>query len=155
MLDFLTPTDREIIFKLILSAVVGMIIGLERRLARKEAGLRTLSLISLGSALFIILGKDIIPRYWFDLEFATIEPSRVLSQLIVGSGFLGAGVIIFRQEKLHGLTTAATVWVTSAIGAAIGLGAYLPALISTLIVLFILIILWRLEKWLKISDDIY
>ncbi|MEW5805179.1 MAG: MgtC/SapB family protein [Patescibacteria group bacterium] len=155
MPNFLFITEKEIVLKLILATVLGMLIGLERRLSHKEAGLRTFSLVSLGSALFVILGNDIIPKYWFNLVGASIDPTRVLSQLIVGLGFLGAGLIIFHEKKLHGLTTAATVWVSSAIGAAVGLGAYISAITATLIVLFVLIILWRLEKQLKISEDEY
>jgi putative Mg2+ transporter-C (MgtC) family protein len=153
MFNFLSPSEKEIIFKLLLATFLGMLIGLERRLSRKEAGLRTFSLISLGSCLFITLANDVVPQYWSFVSTASIDPTRVLSQLVVGLGFLGAGLIIFYEKKIRGLTTAATIWVSSGIGAAVGLGAYIPATIATFITLFILLVLWKLEKWLKISED--
>ncbi|MGE4554758.1 MAG: MgtC/SapB family protein [Candidatus Paceibacterota bacterium] len=139
-------------FDLLLALLLGGLIGLEREWARKEAGLRTFSLVSLGSALFCLLSRIGIEKY---LGMTNLDPLRVLSQVIVGIGFLGAGIIIFREKEgvLTGLTTAADIWVTAGIGASVGLGYYELAIFTTLLVLLVLFIIppfeRRIEKKIK------
>jgi putative Mg2+ transporter-C (MgtC) family protein len=130
---------------LLLATALGALIGLEREWARKEAGTRTFSLISLGAALFIIISQLSFDQY---LGMSGLDPSRTLGQIIVGIGFLGAGIIIFQQKEgvVKNLTTAAMIWVTAAIGATIGLGLHWIGIGAAFLVLFINIVIFPIEK---------
>lgn len=130
---------------LILAAVLGALIGLERKWAQKEAGLRTFSLISLGAALFVIISRLSFDQY---LGVSSLDPSRTLGQIIVGIGFLGAGIIIFQRKEgiVKNLTTAAMMWVTSAVGAAVGLELYWIAIFTTILIMFINFVILPVEK---------
>lgn len=132
-------------FDLLLALFLGGLIGLEREWARKEAGLRTFSLVSLGSALFCLISRIGIENY---LGQTNLDPFRVLSQIIVGIGFLGAGIIVFREKEgyLTGLTTAADIWVTAGIGASVGLGYHYLAIFATILVLALLLIIPPFER---------
>jgi len=121
-------------------------LGIERVLAHKTAGMRTYALVSLGAALFVVMSVSVVKDF---SGISNYDPLRVASQIVVGLGFLGAGVIIFRGERLSGLTTAAGLWVSGAIGAAAGFGLYAIAGFTTLLVLFIFSALWFLEKEIK------
>lgn len=128
--------------QLILAIVLGALIGLEREIAKKSAGLRTYSLVALGAALFVI-----IPQLMFnEITSLSYDPSRILSQVVVGIGFLGAGVIIFQKSHISGITTAASLWVTAAVGACVGYKLYSIAVISSLLVIIILTVFWRFEN---------
>ncbi len=124
----------EIIPRLLLAAALGAGIGYQRERANKPAGLRTHALICLGSALFTV-----VSIFGFG-EGA--DPSRVAAAVVTGMGFIGAGVIVrgLREEHVVGLTTAASVWVTAAIGLACGVGFYLVAVIIAVIVVLVLLI---------------
>ncbi|MGZ4345868.1 MAG: MgtC/SapB family protein [Gaiellaceae bacterium] len=129
----------EALLRLALAGGLGGLIGIERELREREAGLRTHLLVSLGSALFTIVGA-----YGFH-EFlssgATVvraDPTRIAAQIVTGIGFLGAGAIIRQGLSVRGLTTAATLWVVAAVGLACGAGSYGVAVITTVIVLFAL-----------------
>jgi putative Mg2+ transporter-C (MgtC) family protein len=117
----------EQIFRLILAVFLGMIVGLEREKAHKPAGLRTHMLVSLGSCLFMIVS----------LEFS-FDPARIAAGVVTGVGFIGAGTIIAERDKIVGVTTAASLWVTSAIGLSVGAGNYVLASIASLLALLIL-----------------
>jgi len=136
---------------LLLAAALGALIGIEREWARKEAGTRTFSMISLGAALFVIVSHLSFGQY---LGVSNLDPSRTLGQIIVGIGFLGAGIIIFRTQDgiVRNLTTAAMMWVTAAIGATVGLRLYWLAIFTTFLVLFINIVVLPIEK--KVEDKI-
>ena len=131
----MTP-ELEFLLRLFCAAVLGGIIGLEREYRSKEAGFRTHFLVALGSALFMI-----VSAYGFsdamDNELQRWDVSRVAAQVVRGIGFIGAGTIIFRKTEnmVSGLTTAAGLWVTAAIGLACGGGMYILAIGSTLMVL--------------------
>ena len=133
---------------LILAATLGALIGLEREWAQRAAGLRTFSLISLGSALFVMISRLSFIQY---LEVSSLDPSRTLGQIIVGIGFLGAGIIIFRQRegRVEGLTTAAMMWTTSAVGAAVGLELYWLAISATTLIVLINFVVLPFEKRLE------
>ncbi|MEK7563986.1 MAG: MgtC/SapB family protein [Patescibacteria group bacterium] len=135
--------NGPIILKLFIAAGLGMLIGLERVLVHKEAGMKTHALVSLGAAVFIIISELIAVKYAIT---GGLDPSRVASQIIVGIGFLGAGSIILQGNKLMGLTTAGGLWVTAGIGMAAGFGFYSLAIMTTIIVLFILIVVYLFEK---------
>ena len=124
--------ELEILLKILLSAILGGIIGLEREMSHKEAGLRTNILIAVGSTLLTILS------FKFAILAKNVDPSRIAAQIVTGIGFLGAGAIIQAKFSVHGLTTAASMWTVSAIGISVGSGYYL---ISFLITIFIIVIL--------------
>ena len=114
--------EIEYIMRLVIAGLVGGAIGFERELRAKEAGLRTHFLVALGSALFMIISK-----YAF-LDSERFDAARVAAQVVSGIGFIGAGTIIFQKNSVKGLTTAAGMWVTAAIGLACGAGMYWAAL---------------------------
>ncbi|MAH38953.1 MAG: magnesium transporter MgtC [Dehalococcoidales bacterium] len=127
------PVELEMSLRILLAAVLGGIIGYERRRADKPVGLRTLVLISTGAALFTVASV---------YAFGDGDPARVAAGVVAGIGFLGAGAIIRRQEGgVEGLTTASAIWVAAAIGLAAGVGLYLIATVTTVIVLLVLILL--------------
>ncbi len=121
--------EIEIAVRLVLAAAFGAAVGYERRSADKPAGLRTLSLVAVGSALFTIIST---------FGFENADQSRVAAQIVTGVGFLGAGTILRSGGSISGLTTAATIWATAAIGMAVGSGLYIAAVAGTIIILIIL-----------------
>lgn len=119
--------EAVLVLKICLAAVLGMIIGFERELHSKPAGLRTHALVCMGSALFAIIS----------LSFTT-DAARVAAGIVTGIGFLGAGAIFHKREGVSGLTTAADLWVIAAVGLAVGIGMYAAAIITTVLVFVIL-----------------
>ena len=128
---------EEFLFRLILASLLGGVIGLERQIRAKEAGVRTHILIGIGSAMFMIVSKygfyDVIEHTHIGLD-----PSRIAAQVVTGVGFLGAGNILVQKQTIKGLTTAADVWVTAAIGLGIGSGMYEVGIIGTIMALIVL-----------------
>ena len=132
------PIQLEMVLRILLAAVLGMIVGFERLHAHKPAGLRTHMLVCIGSALFTVASI---------YGFKGSDPSRVAAGIVTGVGFLGAGAIIHAQDGgLHGLTTASSIWAVAAIGLAAGAGMYIVAPVATGIVLVVLYVLKRVEK---------
>ena len=121
-------TYIDLTIRLSLALLLGGAIGIEREYRAKEAGFRTHFLVALGSALFCVVSQY---GFGFDLK----DSSRVAAQVVSGIGFLGAGTIIFQKNVVRGLTTAAGLWVTAAIGLACGTGMYMAAAITTAMVL--------------------
>ncbi len=140
-----TPFMIENMFiQLIIAALLGALIGMERGYKRKPAGMKTYALVSLGAALFTILGHaSFIHFSMYDVSF---DPSRVISSIIVGVGFIGGGLILRRQFEVEGLTTAAGLWITAAVGAAAGMGMYIPAVFVTVLTLLMMHILRVFEE---------
>ncbi len=128
-----------LVLKLFLAAALGGIVGLERELRRKPAGLRTNMLISIGSALFTILSIELAHLSQIS------DVTRIAAQIITGIGFLGAGAILHSQMTVTGLTTAATIYVVAGIGMAVGAGFYTAASISTGIILSTLYLMGLME----------
>ena len=124
----------EIFLRITIAMVLGIILGAERIMARKTAGMRTYGLVSMGAAVFVILSMVMADLY---IDRTSLDPLRVMSQVIVGIGFIGAGLIIFRGDKISGLTTAAGLWVSAGIGMATGYGLYSIAIFVTILTLFI------------------
>ena len=128
----------EFVLRLFVAAMLGGMIGLEREYRAKEAGFRTHFLVALGSGLFMILSQfgfnDVLGHY----EQVSLDPSRIASQVVTGIGFIGAGTIIFQKHVVRGLTTAAGLWVTSAIGMTAGAGMYVLSIATTVLVLLCL-----------------
>ena len=113
------------LLSVVLAALLGFFIGLERKLRSKEAGIRTHTLVCMGSALLMVVGK-----YGFE-EGLQADKARIAAQIVSGVGFLGAGIIMFRGQRMRGLTTAAGVWATAAIGMAAGAELWIIAVIAT------------------------
>lgn len=145
-MNYFSPETIEIFTRLVVALALGLIIGTERMFAEKRAGTRTYGLVALGSALYVILSQVIAENY---VSAAGYDPLRVASQIVVGLGFIGAGTIIFRSEKVVGLTTAAGIWVAGGIGIAAGYGLYTIATFATFLTLFTFTVLWFVESKLK------
>jgi putative Mg2+ transporter-C (MgtC) family protein len=126
------PTGEELrqVGELGLSFILSALIGLEREIRRKSAGLRTYTLVGLASALFILTSKFGFGDVLVDGK-VVLDPSRVAAQVVSGIGFLGAGIIFVHRDTVRGLTTAATIWLTAAVGMACGAGLLLLALATT------------------------
>jgi putative Mg2+ transporter-C (MgtC) family protein len=134
----------EIFISLLVAVLLGAILGIERNLAGKMAGMRTYSLVSLGSALFVIISRSVIAES--EALSAGIDPLRMASQIIVGIGFIGAGLVVLKGSRLTGITTAAGVWVSAGVGMACGFGLYALAFFATGLALFIFTVLWIIER---------
>jgi putative Mg2+ transporter-C (MgtC) family protein len=148
-------SELEILLRFVLASVLGGVIGLEREIHGREAGVRTYLLVSLGSALIMVV-SEFLPLKYQDGPLREIlrgDPGRIAAQAITGIGFLGAGVILRYKESIRGLTTAACMWVVCAIGLCVGAGYYLFGITVSAIALLSLIGLKRWEK--KISKDWY
>jgi putative Mg2+ transporter-C (MgtC) family protein len=130
---------QETILRLVVAAVLGGLVGLERERLEWAAGMRTHALVSLGSALFMVVSifgfSDILNE-----RHVILDPSRVAAQVASGIGFIGAGTIILRREVVKGLTTAASIWAVAAVGLAVGGGMFLAAGAATLLALALLIL---------------
>ena len=120
--------DTEILIRLLLAALAGGIVGFERKKVHKPAGIRTLMLVCVGSALFIIITLKTVPG----------EVARIMAGIATGIGFLGAGTIFRDQSQVRGLTTAASIWAVAAIGITAGLGYYSIMIAVTIIIVLIL-----------------
>lgn len=143
--------NGEIILRLVVAVGLGLIVGAERLLVHKDAGMKTHALVSLGSALFVIISEMVVIKYQ---TVGGFDPTRIASQIIVGIGFLGAGSIMLQGSRLKGLTTAGGLWVMAGIGMASGFGLFSIAIIATILVLFIFIVMAIAEKPIrKISEE--
>ncbi len=129
--------------RLFFAALLGALIGLERELRDSPAGLRTHMLVALGCALFVLVPQQ--------AGVTQAELTRVVQGVAAGVGFLGAGAVLKSkgEHEIHGLTTAASIWATAAIGVTVGLGHEATAILAALLVLFILAVLFRWERWMN------
>ena len=130
-------TQMLIVFQLVVAALLSTVIGLNRERRKKDAGLRTHILIGMAACLFTSLSV---------YAFPDSESSRVAAQIVTGVGFIGAGVIYVGNDGVHDLTTAAGIWYTAAMGVAVGVGAFVLAVVSTLFVWVVLDLLLHWEK---------
>jgi putative Mg2+ transporter-C (MgtC) family protein len=131
----------ELTLRLLLAAGLGAAIGIERELRQKPAGLRTNILIGVGSALFTTVS--------IQLAAASGTPDRIAAQIVTGIGFLGAGAILRSGGNIHGMTTAATIWVNAGIGMAAGAGEFAMASVATAITLLVLGVLPPVERFFE------
>ena len=143
-MEFASPYIGMFI-QVIVALLLGSLVGLERLLAGKQAGMRTFGLVAVGACLFVMIGEIVAGQYQGVMNF---DPLRVAASIVTGIGFIGAGLIIF-QHELKGLTTAAALWVASAIGVAVGFELYLLATFVTFLTLFVCVGLWFLERRLE------
>lgn len=126
-------TEWEMLLRACISILLGFCIGLERKMRFKEAGIRTHTIVCFGSALMMLVSK-----YAFnDIALERFDASRIASQIVSGIGFIGAGMIIYRKQVIHGLTTAAGVWATAGVGMAVGSGLLILAAFSALLLILV------------------
>ena len=147
--------DVESVIRLGVAAVLGALIGLERGKHGRPAGLRTHALVSLGSALLIVVSRTgaLVGLQGPDNFILNVDPSRMAAGIVTGIGFLGAGAILrIRESLVRGLTTAACIWFVAAVGVAVGLGEYVLAAVATGVALVILSILDRVEMRVDTVD---
>ena len=139
----------QTILQLALAIVLGGLIGLEREYRQRSAGVKTFTLVCLASALFTILSREAFDTYWIRTSF---DPSRIISSILIGIGFIGAGVIFKKPEKIEGITTAAGLWITTAIGISVGCGWDVISVLATLLVVILLLILRKVDIWFDRFD---
>lgn len=126
---------------LVIAVLLGSILGLERTLAGKTAGMRTYGLVSMGSCLFILIARFVVPS----VDTFNYDPLRMAAGIVMGIGFLCGGVIVFKDSTLQGLTTAAGLWVAAGIGMAVGYGLIQLAAFATLATLLVFTVFWFIE----------
>ncbi len=146
ILDFLSQSRVDFpvtLFRLLLSFVLGALIGMEREWHRQSAGLRTHTMIAIGSTIFTLI-SIYIPQTFSHIQ--GIDPGRIAAQIVTGIGFLGGGAIFRLGANVRGLTTAATIWAVAGIGMAVGSGMYAEALVGEGVVLFVLYVMAPFEK---------
>jgi putative Mg2+ transporter-C (MgtC) family protein len=134
---------------MIVSTVLGTMVGWERQIGRKPAGLRTHTLVCLGSTMFVLVTRHAVES----IGGPNLDPTRIIHGVITGVGFLGAGSIMRTEGYVHGLTTAASVWMVAAIGVAVGVHAYALALIGTVLALVVLELFRWVERFLSPEDE--
>jgi putative Mg2+ transporter-C (MgtC) family protein len=142
--------EHQIILRLVVAAVLGSVVGIERERLNWVAGLRTHMLVCVGSALFMIVSfcgfADVLRN-----EHVALDPSRIAAQVVSGIGFLGAGTIVLRSKVVRGLTTAASLWTVAAVGLAVGGGLYVAAITATGLIVLILAGLKPIERRLFLA----
>jgi putative Mg2+ transporter-C (MgtC) family protein len=148
-LDALARQPWELVGRLLVAALLGGLVGVERETNNQAAGLRTNMLVALGSCLFTILSiygfpaGDGVPR----------DPARLAAQVVSGIGFLGAGAVLHRHGGVRGLTTAASIWLVAAVGMAAGTGSYFIAVLATVVALVVLVLLRPLSQLLSPTSN--
>lgn len=136
-----------VFIKLILALLLGGVIGTERAvIARQAVGTRTFGLVALGACLLIITANYVDSAY---LGVVNFDPMRVAAAIVTGIGFIGGGVIIFRGDTLHGVTTAAGLWIAAAVGIAVGYGMYAVSVFASILTLLVFTGMWYLENRFK------
>ncbi len=144
--QFIDPS-AVMFLKLLLAVLLGGIIGTERAiLARQYAGTRTFGLVAMGACLFILIGNYVNTAF---IGVSDIQPTFLAAAIITGIGFLGGGLIVFKGDSLHGVTTAAGLWMTAAIGMSVGFGLVQLAIFAAVLVLLLFTGMWYVENRFK------
>ncbi|MDE6400423.1 MAG: MgtC/SapB family protein [Muribaculaceae bacterium] len=138
------------IFRLVLSMVLGMVVGAERKRKGQIAGIRTFALISMGACLAMLL-SIYVPQVYMGLKNG--DPGRIAAQVITGIGFIGGGAMIHMKGAVRGLTTAAGIWMTAIIGMAVGVGMYMCSIGATILILLTLVAFEHYEKRRKLGQE--
>lgn len=137
--------------KLLLAVFLGLAIGTERSIvAQQRAGMRTFALVSLGACAFVLAGAAVNAQY---LGLVNFDPSRIAAGIVQGVGFIGAGLIFMRGDSVHGITTAAGLWVSAAIGVLVAFSLYAVAIFTAALTLGIFFGMWYVERMLKRLHD--
>lgn len=152
--EFFDPTFVQFA-KLFLAMLLGAVIGTERAiLAKQAAGMRTFGLVALGACLFIVVGNYANTAY---LGVVNFNPTQIAAAIVTGIGFLGGGLIVFRHESQHGITTAAGLWITAAIGMSVGFGMYATSVFATILALLMFTGMWyvenRFKHWFEVRQE--
>ena len=145
-IDVSTSLQIALAWRLLLAAILGALLGIERSIAGKHAGMRTYALVSMGSALFVMV--SILASYQLSV-FTGINPLQIASNVVLGVGFLGTGLAVFRGEHPVELTTAAGLWVAAGLGMAAGFGFGLLALLAAVLAMLILTLLLKFENRIR------
>ncbi len=151
--DSITSTEVTLpntVFRLLLAALIGSVVGWERKRKGQVAGLRTFTLISMGACLAMLL-SIYVPQEYLGLKNG--DPGRIAAQVVTGVGFLGGGAMIQQKGAIRGLTTAAGIWVVATLGMAVGVGMYGAAIAATILVMVTLISLERWEHKVRIGQE--
>ncbi len=148
-MDIFSLTHLEQAFRLLMAILLGGLIGFERETKGKQAGLRTHTVVSVASALVMLVSLEIFDQF---RNITAMDPARIAAQVVSGIGFLGAGAIIRSPQGVSGLTTAAGLWAASAIGLACGMGLYYLAIMATVLILIILIIFSKIDRFFAGKD---
>lgn len=138
--------DGGMLINLLVAMALGMVLGLERFVAHKTAGMRTYTLISMGSALFVIISQIVAAQF---AGTANFDPLRIAAQVVAAAGFLGVGAIFHNDQRVSGITTASGMWVAAGIGMAAGFGLHQLAIVVTILALFTFIVLWFIESLIR------
>jgi putative Mg2+ transporter-C (MgtC) family protein len=138
----------EVIYfwQIVLALILGLVVGTERTVARKTAGMRTYALVSMASCVLIIISRVVMSQY----VMFSFDPLRLAAGIVMGIGFLGTGVILHNEGSTSGLTTAAGIWVSAAIGISIGFGMYAIAIVTALLTILTFTVFWFVED--KVRD---
>jgi putative Mg2+ transporter-C (MgtC) family protein len=142
----LNSESLDILVRLGVAMLCGMVLGTERIISHKAAGMRTYALVSMGASLFVVIGTLIMDRFTSGAGF---DPVHIMGAIISGIGFMGAGMIIFKDTSVTGLTTASGIWVAAGIGIACGFNLFTLAVIATLLCIFTFVVMWRIEQAVK------
>lgn len=153
-IEVLSHPNVHIIIRIFVSVILGCLIGIEREIWNKSAGLRTHILVCLGSTVFTLLSiYGFSPYYLASPENSATnvlrmnnDPARIAAQILTGIGFIGGGAVLHHGGSVYGLTTAASLWITASIGMAVGTGSYTIAIVATIIALLVLGIVGRIER---------
>lgn len=145
-------TEWEGLIRVAIAAVLGGIIGIERELRAKEAGLRTNMLVAMGAALFTVCSIQLSEFYLNWNGSIRYDPSRIISTIVSGVGFLGGAVIFKTSEKISGVTTAASIWVVTGVGVVVGAGFYLTAVGATFLIVIVLLVVGWIEHKVGFKD---
>jgi putative Mg2+ transporter-C (MgtC) family protein len=144
MMQWITALPWSLAGQIVVAALLGGVIGAEREWRGHAAGLRTNSLVAMGSCLFTILSIMAFP-----LQGSSQDTARIAAQIVTGIGFLGAGVVLHSGNRVRGLTTAATIWQVAALGMAVGARFYFLAVFTTLFTTMVLVLLHPVSRWLE------
>lgn len=137
--------QAEILLRIILAFFAGILLGAEREKRHKPAGLRTHALVCMGTALFTVISAYGFEQFAGLPPYGNIDPTRIAAQIVTGVGFIGGGIIFKEKNRVSGLTTAASIWLTAGVGTGIGAGMYLPMLLAA----GLAIITLRLDRLIK------
>ncbi len=145
-------SETEAAVRLVIALLLGGLLGFERELSAKPAGIRTHMLVAEGSALFMVCAMLLMQQFSQPAAGILIDPSRIGSTIVTGVGFLGGGMILRSRDRVYGLTTAAGIWVAAAIGMLVGAGYYLIGILGTLLAVATIVLVRRLEQYLRIPE---
>ncbi len=146
-------SETDALIRIVIAALLGATLGLERELSDKPAGLRTHMLVTEGSALFMVGSLLLTQQFDTGSSSLSLDPTRVASTIVTGIGFLGGGAILQSRDRVKGITTAAAIWVAAAVGLLVGAGFYLVAVGGVVIAVATLVLLSFPERWIGRSTE--